>query len=91
MHLVAGPCCQPPSDFLMLVGCVVVYYQVNVQLIRHICLDVLQKLEEFLMAVARLALGQNLTRENIQGSKERGRTMSSITMGYPLHITQSEG
>ena len=61
MNMIAGSKCQPASDFGLFVSSVVVDDQMNIQILRDITLDVLQKAEKLLMPVTRLTAGQNFS------------------------------
>jgi hypothetical protein len=57
---------EPRFDFGMLVSRVVVGDQVQFKSGRHIRLETLQKAQEFLVAMARLALGDDPAGDNVQ-------------------------
>ena len=50
---------EPSSDLWVLMGCVVVDDEMDVELVRHIGLDVAQESEELLMTMTRFALGDD--------------------------------
>src|SRR6476659_4645445 len=57
---------EPGSDLGMLVGGVVVDNEMDVELDRHIGLDVTQEGEELLMTMARFALGDDRAIEHVE-------------------------
>ena len=67
----------------MLVGGVIVDDEVDVELSRDIGVDVAQEGEEFLMAMALLALAEDLSAGDVQSSKQRCGAMANIIMGTP--------
>src|SRR5512139_253114 len=60
---------EPGLHLGMLVGRVVVHDEVQVEGRRNVGIEVLQKAEELLMAMARLALPEDVARENVQRGK----------------------
>ena len=57
MHVETGPLGQPGADLCVLVGAVFAHDQAHVQVIGEGLLDLAQKPQELLVAMARLALG----------------------------------
>jgi hypothetical protein len=74
----------------MLVGGVVVHHQMDIQLRRHIGLDVFQELQKLLMAVTRLTPGQYLARDQVQGGKDacatKGTFRAECKKGEPMAL-----
>ena len=60
---------EPTSNALVLVGRVVVYDEMNVQLLRDGRIDVTKELEELLVPMTRLALRQHATRGDVEGGE----------------------
>ena len=69
VHVEAGPLGQPGPDLGMLVGAVVIDDQVDVKLLGDGLLDLPQKAQKFLVAMARLALGDHLAGGHVQRRK----------------------
>lgn len=82
---------QPRFDLGVLMSGVVVYYQMNVQFGRNVCINVTKKMQELLVTVTLLALGQNPSVGDIQSGEKRGSAMADVVMGYPFDISQSHG
>jgi hypothetical protein len=61
--------CEPSSNAGVLVGRVVVDNEMNVQLLRDRRVDVAQELEELLVSMTLLALGQHATRGDVEGGE----------------------
>jgi hypothetical protein len=57
MHVVTRTSRQPGPHFLVLMGGIVINYQMDVQFRRYIGLDVFEELQKFLMTVARMTPG----------------------------------
>lgn len=91
MHVVARPGRQPFSNLEMLMGGVVVHHQVDVQVPRHVGIDMVEEPQELLMSVAGLASGQYLSGSNVQGGKERGGAVAHVVVGHALHVSQAHG
>ena len=74
----------------MLMGAVVINHQMNVQIVRHTPVNMLEQGEEFLMAVPTLALRQHFPGGYIQSSKQCCRTIMNSVVGNAFPITQSQ-
>ncbi len=61
--------CKPSSNTGVLVSCVVVDHEMNIQLLRDRRFDVAQELEELLVPMTLLALGQHATRGDVEGGE----------------------
>jgi hypothetical protein len=72
MHMVARPGRQPLPDLEMLMGGIVVHHQVNVQVRRHVGIQMVEEPQELLMSVSGLAFSQCLSGSDVQGGEERG-------------------
>lgn len=55
----AGPLCEPESYLGMLVGCVVVDDQMNIEMLGHDLIDALEEGKKFLVPMAWLALREH--------------------------------
>ena len=69
MHVEARPLCQPGAHLGMLVGGVIVHYQVDIQFGGNTGLQAAQERQELLMTMAGLALGKDGTRSNVESSE----------------------
>ena len=81
--------CKPEFNFGMFVGAVVVNDYVKVEVRWGIGVEMAQKLEEFLVAVAMFALSNNQTGSDIEGRKKGGCAVSDIIVGDSIDITQA--
>ena len=91
IHVEARPLCQPGAHLGMLVGGVIVHYQVDMQFGGNTGLHAAQERQELLMAMTGLALGKDGTRSNVESRKERRGAMADIVVGDALNITQAHG
>ncbi len=91
VEMVAGPGREPAPDAGVLVGAVVVDNEVDIEVRGHVGVNVLEKAQELLVAVARLALGQDLAGGNVQGGEEGGGAVADIAMRHAFDVAQSEG
>ena len=66
---------EPSSDLGVLVGSVVVDDEMDVELDRHIGLDVTQEGQELLMTMARFALGNDRAVEHVEGGEQPQEAM----------------
>ena len=82
---------EPDAHFGVFVGGVVVHDQVHVQLRWNSRIDPFEKAEKLLMAVARLAVGEDGSGGDVESGKERGGAMADIIVGDAFQITQSQG
>src|ERR1700731_2914228 len=80
---------EPSFDFGMLVSRVVVSDQVEFKIGRNVSLEMLQKAQEFLMAMARLALGDNPAVDDVQGREECGSAVAIVVVRHSLDIAES--
>jgi len=87
----AGPLGQPGPDLGVLVGTVVVHHQMDVQVLGQGLLDLAQKAQELLVAVAGLALVDHLPCGHFQGGEQGGGAVADVVMGNFLHVTQAHG
>ena len=69
---------EPSLDVGMLVGGVVVDDEMDVELGRHIGLDVTQEGEELLMTMARFALGEDRAVEHVEGGEQGGGAVTLV-------------
>ena len=91
VEVVAGPVGQPTLDAGVLVGGVVVNDEVDVEVRRHVGVDVFEEAQELLMAVARPALGQDPAGGDVQGSEEGGGAVADVAVRDALGVAEPEG
>src|SRR6516162_11531331 len=89
MNVVARVACQPGLDLGMLVRAVVVGDEVDVQTRWNIAVEMVKKREKFLMAMARLALGDDFAIEHVESGKQGGGAVAIIIVRYSLEVTQA--
>ena len=82
---------EPGSDLGMLVGGVVVDDEMDVELSRHVGLDVTQEGEELLMAMAGFALGDDRAVEHVEGGEQGGRAVALIVVGHAFDVAEAHG
>lgn len=90
VHMEAGTGGKPASDLRMLVRGVVVDDQMDLEFVGHGGLDVAQELQELLVAMPALALGEDLALSDVQRREQRGRPVSDVVVRDPLDIAQPE-
>ena len=91
MELVARMARQPRLHPLMLMGRVVVDYQMDVQLPRNVCINLSKKRQELLVPMVGLAVGQHLAVGDVQGRKQRRSPVTDIVVGDPLDVAKTHG
>jgi len=89
VHMIARPPGQPGRDLGMLVRAVVVDDEMDIEGVGHAGLNVAQEGEELLVAVARVALGQDFAGGDVQGGEQGGGAVPDIVVGDPLDIAES--
>ena len=77
---------EPVADRLRLVGRVVVHDDVDLEVGRHVGLDVIQELAELRAAVAPVALSDDLACGDVKGCEQRGGALALVVMGAPLDL-----
>jgi hypothetical protein len=75
----------------MLVGGVVIDDEMDVELGWHVGLDVTQEGEELLMAMARLALGDDRAVKHVEGGEQRGGAVALIVVGNAFDVAEPHG
>ena len=86
----ARPLCQPTSDLRMLVGGVVVDHQMNLEIGRHVAVDMLQKGQKLLVPVARATLGEHPTVGDVERGKQGCRAMSKVIVVNAIDIAEAK-
>ena len=74
----------------MLVSRVVIDDEVEIEVARHVGLDVLQEAQELLVPVAGAALRQNLPVGDVESGKQRRRPVTDIVVGDALDVAEAE-
>lgn len=90
MEMPVRPARQPGFHARMLVRAVVVHDEMNIHACRDLGLDPAQEGQELLMPVTRLAVGEYVAAEDIEGRKERSRAMALVVVRDSLGITQPQ-
>src|SRR5215813_12305141 len=90
MDVKARPRRQPVAHCRMLVGSIVVDDEVDIKIVRHTGLDMLQKAEEFLVPVARATLGEHAAVGDVEGGEQGCRAVSHVVVGDPLDIAHTQ-
>ncbi|MDQ1404869.1 MAG: hypothetical protein QOG55_498, partial [Acidobacteriaceae bacterium] len=91
MHLHAGMRGQPALHAGMLVRGVVVHDEVDGQSLGNAGVDLFQKMEILLMAMAALAPTDHSAAGQIQSGEQRGGAMANVVVSYPFDVTQPHG
>ena len=91
MDVVAWPGGEPALDPGGLVGAVVVDDEVDLQIGGNVGVDVLEKAQELLVAVARLALGEDWASGDIQCGEEGGGAGMEVSGRDALDVAGPEG
>jgi hypothetical protein len=63
--MIARMSCEPTLDFVMFMSCVIVHYQMDVYILWDVLVDVLEKLEIFLMAMASFTSGEDFAGSDV--------------------------
>jgi len=82
---------EPSSDLGMLVGSIVVDDEMDVELGRHIGLDVTQEGEELLMTMAGFALGDDGAVEYVEGGEQGGGAVAPVVVGDAFDVAEPHG
>jgi len=75
----------------MFVCPVVVDYQVDIEILGNIFVNVLEKAEVFLVTVSAAALRENLACSRIQGRKQCRCAVPDVVMGHTFNVSQAHG
>ena len=89
--MVAWPGGEPAFDLGMLVGAVVVDDEVDIEAGGHAGVNVLEEAQKLLVAMPRLALGDDLAGGHVQGGKEVGGTVTDVAMRDAFDVSEPEG
>ena len=82
---------EPSLDLGMLVRGVVVDDEMDVELGRHIGLDVAQECEELLVTMAGFALGDDRAVEHVEGGEQGGGAVTLVVVGNALDVAKPMG
>src|SRR5689334_24764291 len=80
---------QPGFDPRMFVSGIVVRDQMDLAAGRNVAVEVVKKREEFLVAMARFALGDDRTIEHVERREQGGGAVAEVIMGYAFEVAQS--
>ncbi len=75
---------QPSFHIRMLMRSVVVQNQVHVKIVSHGCVDVIEKRDELFVSMARQALADDRSIQNVERGKQRGGAVAPIVMCLPF-------
>src|SRR6185437_9952019 len=89
MNVVARMTGHPGLDLGMLVSAVVIGDEVDVQTRRNIAVEMVEKRQEFLMAMARLALSDHFAIEHVERGEQRRGAVAIIIVRYSFNVTQA--
>jgi len=87
VHVPARALGEPVADRPGFMGCVVVHDDVNVEVGRHVALDLIQEFAELVRAVAGHALADDGARFHIERRKQRCRSVPLIIVRAPLGLS----
>ena len=90
MDLVSGSSSDPALYLGVLVRAVIVDHQVDVQVRRHVLVDVFEKLQELLMTVPGLALINHLARGHVERREQGRRSVPDVIVCYPFDVSKSQ-
>src|SRR5271167_2783612 len=79
---------EPGLYLWMLMRRVVVSDQVQFKVGRNVSIEMLQKAQEFLMAMARLALGDDSPVDDVERREERRSAVAKVVVSHSLDITE---
>ena len=86
-----GRLASQSRDQLRLVGGVVVHDQMNVQVLRHGCLNGIEEGAELYRPMAGLALTNHLAAPGVQGREQRSGATAQVVMSTPFHLARTHG
>src|SRR3546814_7363970 len=86
----ARPLGEPVADQPGLVGRVVVHHQVDLEVLGHIGLDLVEELAELGGPVARQALADHLAGGDVQGGEQRGDAMTLVIVAAARRLRSEE-
>ena len=90
MYVETRPRREPCAHLGMFVRGVNVYDEMDVELLRHVGIDMFDEAQKFLKSVARLALGKHLAIGDIECRKQRRGPMSDVAVGDAFDVPEPE-
>ena len=87
----AGPLGEPGTDHRGLVGGVVVHDQVDIEVLGHVGLDLVEELEELRCPVAGEALADHLAGGDVQGGEQRGCAVALVVVAAARGLAGPHG
>ena len=91
VEVVAWPGGEPALDLDVPVGAVVVDDEVDIEVRGDAGVDVAEEAQELLVAVARLALGDDLAGGHVQGGEDGGRAVADVAVRDAFDVSESQG
>ena len=91
VEMVVGPVGEPALDAGVLVGGVVVDDEVDIEVRRHVGVNVFQEAQKLLVAMTRPALGEDLAGGDIQGREEGGGAVAEVAVRDAFDVAESQG
>src|SRR5579862_569983 len=85
------PRAEPFSDRLGLVGGVIVHDQVNVEIARHVALDLAQEAQELAAAMAGITAPDDLAGRRVESGEQAEGSVTGIVVGAPLDLAWAHG
>jgi hypothetical protein len=73
----------------MLMGAIVIDHQMDGEIRRDMGVDVFEKIEILLMAMAFFAVVEDFSGSDVESGKERGRAVADIVVGHAFDIAQA--
>ena len=89
--MVAGPVGEPALDAGVLVGGMVVDDEVDIEVRRHVGVNVFQEAQKLLVAMTRPALGEDLAGGDIQGGEEGGGAVADVAVRDAFDVAEFKG
>ena len=86
-----GRLCQPGAYLGMFVGSVVVDDEMNVEVGGDAGIQIAQEGKELLMAMARLAFGEDGASGDVEGREQGGGAVANVIVGDALDVPQAHG
>ena len=91
VEMIAWPGGQPALDAGVLVGGVVVNDEVDVEVRRHVGVDVFEEAQELLVAMARPSPGEDPAGGDVQDGEEGGGAVADAAVHHALDMAEPEG
>ncbi len=91
VDVIMEPGGQPSFNLGMFVRGIVVDDQMEIQILRDVLVDVVEKLEKLLMPVSGLAHGGYLTRNHVQCGKQGRGSLAQVIVRDPFDVAHAQG